>query len=204
MKAKLILVFISLVVSLNLFSQLGIKGGILYGGTGIDDSGFSNYSNWEPGFFVGTSYSCRLSGKFYIKPGVYLSLLRTSSRYYTPKVNTNIFASELPVLFSFRPDINNNVKLHFDLGVSGRLGLVYSGNDERIKQEEGAEQLRNFDKYNRFAVALNIGVGIEIHNKYTIGVSYVPELTKYNKTREDGYSNLYRSFRLSVGYNFKL
>ena len=78
MKTKLILALISLVVSLNTFSQWGIRGSINtgYGGT-VGGGGFKA----KPGGYLDATYDVRIYKNFYLQPGVGFFLNNTDGMY---------------------------------------------------------------------------------------------------------------------------
>lgn len=187
MKAKLILAFISLVVSLNAFSQWGIKGGINTG-YAVGESGIGN--KLHIGGFLDATYDVKIYRNLYFQPAAGFYLHSTGS--FSEDGYMRVFGAELPLNLSFRPSIAEDIGLFLDFGIIGRLSLAGAASDKSYFEDNNM-----FNTLKRVDIAYNLGLGIQIEKKYMIGLAYQSQ--QFNKY---AYYHGLQSYNITFGYKF--
>lgn len=189
---KIIPILLLFFCSLNAYSQWGIKAGLNYStitGGSLYDYRFSGH--------IGGTYDLKLSEKWYFQPELLFTSIGSDLKddgLVLKGGHVDIYALELPLNFSFRPVIGNDLKLLLDFGLYARLGLF--GNKTYKYYESPKVDDSPFDAYNRFDTGINLGVGIQKSHYYGIiafqrGISHAEKGGGYHQV-----------FKFSIGYKF--
>lgn len=186
--------------STMLLAQWGAKGGLNF-------SKFTgNITKLKAGFHIGVTYDFALSQKFYFQPGL---LFISKGTKFDPSIfmlegDVSVYGLELPLLFSFRPKISEQVKLITNFGLYANYGLFGSKRYEyEFLPEYGFEYERStvkgdpFDAYNRFDIGIPLGIGLQ-YNSFTLSGEYL--LGFANAEKETLSKNW--ALRISLGYIF--
>lgn len=190
---KILFIVTFIFCSFNLYSQWGVKGGFTY-------STISNMeiSKYKPSAHIGVSYDIKLSDKWYIQPDLLFTSVGCKLKddgLVLKKGHVYIYALELPVNMSFRPNIANNTNLLIDFGLYARYGLF--GNKTYEYYDSPKVDDKPFDAYNRFDIGLNVGLGVQKNRCYGI-LSFQRGLSHAEKD----FGSYHQIFKLSLGYKF--
>lgn len=193
MNKVVLILAITIVSAMPVFSQFGIKGGASL-------SRIANQSSAKDRFggHLGVTYSKQLSEKFYFQPELLLTSYGTDIGDIVSVVKKgyiDLWGIEAPLNMSFRPSIRDNMKLVVDAGVYLRYGLWGKRYYEYYDNPtiDGAA----FDVYNRFDFGLNMGLGIQ-KGVYFGGISF--QLGLSDAEKDTRYKH--QTIRLSLGYLF--
>lgn len=191
---KVVLPFVILLLSsLNTYSQWGAKGGLNY--STITDHSLSKYVLFG---HIGGTYEIKLSDNWYIQPELLFTAIGCNLKDDGSVVkdgHVNIYALEVPINLSFRPEISNKLDLIIDFGLYTRYGLF--GNKKYNYYEVKKVDESPFDAYNRFDTGFNLGLGLQKNHYYGIlgfqrGFSHA----------EKDIDGVHQVFKLSFGYKF--
>jgi len=188
---KVFILLISIFATTSVFAQVGIKGGANF-------SKFTEYSNSDylTGFHIGSTLDIPLSKKFYFQPGLLFTLKGTefNSNILISEGKVSIYALEVPLLFSFRPQLNEQLKLITNFGPYVNYGLFGS---KKYKYENSTVKGSPFDSYNRFDIGLDLGIGLQ-YKRYIITGEF---LMGFNDAEKETIAKN-KAFRISLGYLF--
>ncbi|MDR1524046.1 MAG: PorT family protein [Tannerella sp.] len=170
MKVKiLILLSVFLLYPVSVFAQWGVKGGVDFSTFFYSPS--VSLGKYQTGFNIGAIYDIKLSKKMYFQPGL---LFVTNGIVYEPnllreKVNVNMYAIEVPLVMSFRPNIGDKMKLITDFGFYTRYGLLGKTKYDYTISGGDSYVIDSFDDYSRFDMGLNLGIGVSYLNYALVG-----------------------------------
>lgn len=181
------------------------------------------------GFHIGTVVDIGINEFFYIQPGITLTKKggeRESERYSSgdgreqiteSKITCALYYLDIPVLFSLKGKLNDNLALrvqagpYVGFGLFGSLEYEYEDKYNGVRRSE-KEEIKNvfspstkekaegFKGISRFNAGISIGGGIEFSGIYA-GLSYNYGLTNLSKEEDEG--EAYEStLGITVGYNF--
>jgi hypothetical protein len=190
---KIIPIVILILYSFNLYSQISIKGGLNY--STITDHSLSKY---KFSGHIGGTYDFKLSKKWYFQPELLFTSIGCNLKDDGSVVkdgHINIYALEMPVNLSFRPEISDNLHLLVDFGIYLRYGLF--GNKKYNYYDSPKVDESPFNAYNRFDAGLNIGLGLQKNNYYGI-FTFQRGLTHAEK----GMDGAHQVLHFSLGYRF--
>jgi hypothetical protein len=193
MKKIFIVALFLLLYFVPTYSQWGAQGGVNF-------SSLTNSSETEilTSFHIGGSYDFKLSNKWYFQPELQFSGIGFNlhdDKFFLKGGHVKIYALELPVNFSFRPTIINDMNLLIDLGLYARCGLF--GNKTYEYYESKKVDGSPFDAYNRFDAGLNLGIGLQKKQYYGL-ISYQRGFFHAEKDI-DAYHQV---FKFSIGCKF--
>lgn len=190
---KLSIILICSVFTTCLFAQWEVKGG-------IDFSTIPSYpdAKTQPGFHIGATYDVPLSSKFYFQPGLLFTTngFNIGKLLLVKKARISMYALELPLLFSFRPKIGENIKLITHFGLYGRYGLFGRQKYEYI--DNTSEKESSFGPYNRGEIGLDLGIGFSYKRVSLLG-SFQRSFTHAEK---DINGSRHQKWRIGLGYGF--
>lgn len=190
---RCVLVIVGLALTITSYAQWNIKGG-------LDLSSLTSSSDVksEMGFHLGVGYDVPLSSKFYFQPGILFASngFDFKSTCIVEKASVSMYALEIPLDFSFRPQISNNIKLVTEFGMFVRYGLF--GNKKYIFTDSEMLKESSFQTYNRFDTGANLGIGLAYDNLalicfYQFGFLNVEKAIDKLK---------HKKIRLSINYMF--
>jgi len=203
---KIGFLILTVLLSVSVYSQVGIKAGADYGTLSGHDA-----AKYRWGFHGGLTYDFQVSEKLYIQPAALLSLhsfgFKQKDIYHHGQVNK--FFVEVPINVSFRPQISHSydVKLVVDLGPYVKYGFAGDKNitlqnisvgDTRITGSSFDDSHGDPYQFNRLDAGVNAGLGVEVMKIYA-GFSY--QYSFVNGAKGD--SDLHNSIiRFSLGYRF--
>ncbi len=199
--------------------QYGIRAGMnvsnlkqkfSYGGESESEKGDARVG-YHLGFIVDVPL---YKNYFYIQPGLYLTQkgCKYSESYGSEKWEEKLNPTylEIPILFSGRYNVNNNLQLQVSFGPYLACGLFGKDKFEESyngKKETDSENIFGGDEgYKRFDVGLSLGAGVLLSRHYYVGFQY--EFGLGNMIPGDwsdggeSWKMRNRNFMLSVGYNF--
>ncbi len=215
---KIGLIILTVFLSVSAYSQFGVKAGADYGTLAGREA-----ATYRWGFHGGFTYDFQIAEKLYIQPAALFSLhsFGFKEKDYINHGQVNKFMVEMPVNFSFRPQISYSydVKLVVDLGPYIKYGI---GGDKDIVLQNllwGSNRVKGsaFDdsyvndeykpghpydtketfQFNRLDVGVNVGIGVEVTKIYA-GISY-----QYGFLDGEKDNSVHNSiFRFSLGYRF--
>lgn len=215
---KFAFLILTVLLSISSYAQFGLKGGVDYGSVAGRDA-----TSYRWGFHGGMTYDFQVSEMMYIQPGALLSFhsFGFKERNFIKGGKTNKLNLEMPILVSFRPQIDNHgTKLVIDFGPYIKYGIAGDKNillqnlsagaleingsfyDDSYSQNkptpaDGTDSKSTFE-FNRLDVGLTAGIGIEVMNIFG-GISYQYGLTEAEKKNSDTHNSI---FRFSLGYKF--
>ena len=191
MKNYILVVF--LLISFNAYSQWGIKGGLNYSTlTGL------NLPEYKLSGHIGATYDVKLSNKWFFEPELLFTSIGCNLKddgLVFKEGHVKIYALEVPLNFSYRPQIANNTKLLLDFGLYARYGLF--GNTTYHYYEFEKVDDSPFDGYNRFDTGINLGLGVEL-KQYSGILSFQRGLSSAEKNTQ----SYHQVFKFSLGYKF--
>ena len=207
---------------------------------GVNFSNLNYSSNHEnavdpkskTGFHVGVVADLNVAPNFYIQPGLFLTTKGAINKfsekddyydyYYSSEANISASYLQLPILASYRFQVNNAVKIavnagpYFSYGLGGKIKwtekLYYEGETETATEEfdifgkSTEDDLKGDIK--RFDAGIRFGAGAYINNKFYIGLNYDLGLSNIaitdNEYGDWGSGDKLKNncFSISVGYNF--
>lgn len=190
---KIIPIVILIFYSFNLYSQVGIKGGINY--STITSHSLSKY---KFSGHIGGTYDIKFSERWYVQSELLFTSIGCNLKEDGSVVkdgHINIYALEMPISISFRPEISNNLNLLVDLGMYLQYGLF--GNKTYNYYNSPKIDKSPFDAYNRFNTGLNFGLGLQRKNYYGI-FTFQRGVTHAEKDIDGSHQVI----RFSLGYRF--
>jgi hypothetical protein len=196
MKTKLVTFLLFIVITTPAFSQWGIKGGLNY-------SDIAQYqdASYRLGAHLGITFDKALSANWYFQPGLLFTSYGTNLKAipnFAKSGHVVLYGFEVPLNFSFRPSIGNNLKLLTEVGLYARYGLF--GQKKYVYEAvtgAGTVNESPFDAYNRFDLGANLGIGIQ-KGSYSVSAAYLVGLPSAQK----GMGLPHQMFRVSLGYQF--
>lgn len=172
------------------------------------------------GFNVGVNFDYSIMKCFGVQTGVYFTTKGAKEEwenYYSDYTSTrtveyNPMYIQIPVLASFRYNLNDNWRWelnagpYFAFGVGGKYEKERTFTDNRDNSiiEQTSEEVDFFnDNTNSFDMGIAFGTGLT-YKKFYFGVQYEIGMSDLNNDKEDGdYASIKNSnFTFSVGYNF--
>ena len=188
-----ILLFLS--CSLTAHSQWGVKGGLNY--STITDMASTQYM---PFGHLGVTYEKRMSNNWFLQPELLFTAVGCDledDKITLKGGHINMYALELPVNFSFRPKVSEEINIIVDLGAYTRYGL-FGNKTYRYYYDIPTVDGSPFDAFNRFDIGLNFGLGLQ-KNQY----SGVFSLSRgFSHVQKNDAGTYHQVFRLSFGYKF--
>lgn len=166
----------------------------------VDEGPEPDYKN-KVGFRIGVIGDLGLTEHFYIQPGLYFTTLGAKQEVLGKDATVNLNYLQLPVLFSYRFNVAENVKLHINAGpyigygIGGKI--KYAGvKIDAFGDGEDEGGLKRFD------AGLSFGAGISVKQIY-FGLNYDLGLANIvDKDVSEGVKSRLRNFGITVGYNF--
>jgi hypothetical protein len=175
---------------------------------GLDGSTVLNTrdANFKPGFHAGVTYDLKkFSDRWYFQSGLLFTSGGWTLDNHTISLlaplpadvsdyKTDMYFLEVPMNFSCRIPVKRNC-LRLDAGPYFRYGLFGEINFKlNGKEEKGA----SFDDFARIDLGSNLGIGLEIKNKYLINAAWQISLTNA-RTRTN---TQHMRYRIGLGYLF--
>ncbi len=190
---KLFILLICSVFTTYLFAQWGVKGG-------IDFSTLTSFqeAKTQTGFHLGATYDIPISSKFYFQPGLLFTTngFKFKKNAMVTKACVSMYSFEIPLLFSFRPQIGNKMKVITNFGFYARYGLWGTKKYEYI--DNTSKEQSSYDPYNRLDIGLDLGIGISYKR-----ISLIESFQTGFTNAEKGIENMkHTKFRTSIGYSF--
>ena len=175
-------------------SGFGVKAGLSY--TTISGWRMTKY---KTSGFIGGTYSIEMKNNWYFQPELLFSNIGSNlkdDKTILSGGHIGIYGIETPVNISYRPSLNRQTNMIFDIGMYSFIGLF--GKKEYKYYESPTINDSPFDAIKRFNVGINLGVGMK-YKAYSTTVSFQRGLTDLSK---NGGGIYHQSFRLSIGYYF--
>lgn len=176
--------------------------------------------NSKVGFNIGAIVDIPVWKELYVQPGLFFTTKGAKSKFaesneedgetfkYEEKGTFNAMYLEIPILLSYRFNLNENIKWHINFGPYIALGIGGKAKFENTENEE-KEEADFFGKsedsfgFNRFDAGLSFGTGLSFKHYY-IGLQY--ELGLTNAANKDYWgektSIKMNNLAISLGYNF--
>ncbi len=197
MKIKsFILLNIFLLCSLPTFAQWAVKAGVDFSSVAYTYS--RSTGKYQTGFNIGAIYDLKISKKMYFQPGLLFVTngFNFETNIFVKKAAVNIYALEVPLVMSFRPNIGEKMKLITDFGLYARYGLFGKKKYEYANNTSVNES--PFDAYNRFDMGLNLGLGASYNNFAMLGTYQVG----FTESEKGMRGHVHNKFRISFLYYF--
>lgn len=190
---KGLFLLICLTMTMTSFAQWNVKGGMDFSSLAGSEEVRS-----EVGFHLGVAYDIPFSSKFYFQPGM---LFVSNGFDFRPslivkKASVSMYALEVPLNFSYRPQIGNNIKLITELGFYARCGLF--GNKDYVFVDGEKQKESSYHAYNRCDAGVNLGIGLA-YKKVSLICAYQHGFTKAEKDID---KLKHRKVRVSINYLF--
>lgn len=169
------------------------------------------------GFNVGVNVDYSIIESFGIQTGLYFTTKGAKNEYVedysygyiSGKETANPMYLQIPVLASYRYNINDNLRWEFNagpyfaFGVGGKLKDEWTVTtiDRRNSTIEAYEDEEDFfdDGINSFDMGIALGTGFTV-NKFYFGIQY--EIGMTNIYDSSDYSMKNSNFTFNIGYNF--
>lgn len=184
-----------------------IGGGNLSTSTAHSSEWSSVDSKWRGGGYIGGLYDIRLNDSWYIQPQLIFSYEVDRAKYLSGKkvsddldVSARTYSLTLPVLASFKVNLNDALSLRINAGPYVQYALF--GRDRTLSFDESSKQSHSYTSnldlsfWNRFTCGLKGGVSLE-QKHWFFSVD-----TKYSLMRSDLNHNGH-SLTLSAGIGYK-
>ncbi len=183
---KLLAILITFFFSTMAYSQWGIIGGMNYSTlTGTEMSTGKVYGH------IGGTYEFKLSKKWYLQPQLLFTAIghKLIPDDVLRKGYADIYALEMPINFSFRPQIAKNTHLLIEAGIYGRLGLWGERKYSYYHRETQTDDI--FSLVERYEIGLNAGAGVQV--KQCFGIASI---------ERGRYMGELLVYKVSLGYKF--
>jgi opacity protein-like surface antigen len=197
-KVLLIILGLALTYGVNAQVRFGVKlGGTLSYLSSKYDGG-SDRSDPKIGFLAGGVLEYSFSSSFALQPE--LLYVNNGGKYKVEGANASyIFHNlQLPVNLKYKTGSDN---LKFYATAGPYLGYILSAK-VKGKDESVSLTVDVGEAFKKFDFGIGAGFGIEISNKYTVGVGYKYGLANLNNLEEDSTKIKIGTFGLSIGYLF--
>lgn len=212
-KSLLVIALVAMVYGLqaqeiNWGARLGVNFSKL---NGNDHSGYKEDYKGRVGFHLGVAADYEFRESMFVESGLYITTkgLKYDKDDVTDKLNITYL--QLPVLYTYKYDLGNELKLHGKIGPYVAIGLAAKNKYEDSDYPEDNETLKGFGKgedktgLKRGDFGFLLGIGVSKGNYY-LGVNYelgLVNIDAYNSEGDDGKSKIHtRNFNISLGYNF--
>ncbi len=196
---KIYLFIVMIFLGLNVYAQdngFGVRAG-------VNIASMTNY-NSKVGFHLGGLYRLQLSSNtpIFFEPGVMLEFKGGKLTQAGTSNTLNLVYLEVPAMFAYRFQINNNWAIQpalgpfFSFGVSGTIKQTFMG------QTQSADLFGSNGGLKRGDVGLKIALGALVNSIY-FGCGYDLSFVNLPKNYQTGDPKLRNgSFYISAGYNF--
>ena len=184
-----------LVLALVLASTLCRAQVVVEGGYNMTKLTGSMY-RFLPGFYLGAGYDMKVNDCFYISPKLLFASNGTITNLGNDvKTTSHVYMLELPILASFRMNVSEVGKIHFNVGPYIGLGLF---GKSKVKQDGktimSGNTLQHGDK--RFDYGFRFGVAYE-QNNFIYSLNF-----KQSITDDDLWNSKSLGLSAGVGYRF--
>lgn len=187
---------------INWGARLGINFSKL---NGDDDSGLKEDFKGRVGFHIGVAADYEFQEAMFIESGLYIT---TKGVKYDEDGETdkfNVTYLQLPILYTYKYDLGNDLKLHGKVGPYVAMGLAAKEKYEDSEYPDANYTDKGFGdgdektglKRGDFGFLLGVGVS---KGNYYLGLNY--ELGLLNVWAYDDGKVHTRNFNISLGYNF--
>jgi opacity protein-like surface antigen len=203
---KILLIILGLALTYGVNAQ--VRFGVKLGGTlsylSFKYDGESERSDPKIGFLAGGVLEYSFSSSFALQPELlYVNNGGKYENFYTdgyslvPVPTTAIFHNlQLPINLKYKIGSDN---LKFYATAGPYFGYILSAK-EKFKDDSGSVTV-DLEGIKKFDFGIGAGLGIEISNKYTVGVGYKYGLANLNDGGEGAKIKI-GTFGLSIGYLF--
>ena len=202
-----VIAFVAIICSvqaqeINWGARLGINFSKL---NGDEDSGMKDDYKGRVGFHIGVAADYEFRSSMFVESGLYIT---TKGVKYDKEGETNkynVTYLQLPVLYTYKYDLGNELKLQGKVGPYAALGLAAKNKYEDSEYPDDNYTDKGFGdgkdktglKRGDFGFLLGIGLS---KGHYYLGLNY--ELGVLNICAYDDGKVRTRNFNISLGYNF--
>lgn len=192
---------------INWGARLGVNFSKLAGDKKTDLDDFKG----RVGFHVGVAADYEFRESMFVESGLYLTTKGAKYDKEGIKEKYNVTYLQLPVLYTYKYDLGNDLKLQGKVGPYVALGLAAKSKYEDSEYPDDNSTNKGFGKSDKndektglkrgdFGFLLGVGVS---KGKYYLGLNYEIGLTNINAhTDSDDGKIKTRNFNISLGYNF--